>query len=126
MTTREELEALKVSEIKERFGLEAPPFTRKADLIDQVLEQVKESRPLPRIEIRSADIGSSLIYTPVGGGKWHVETTGNPGEGDVDGGPDAVWDGTTLVIFNAHQDQLGHFVWWENLEPPVIVEGEDG
>ncbi len=88
-----------------------------------------ESIPFPRIEIRGVDKGIALIWTPLGGGKWRAQTTADGGDAEVDGGLDAVWDGTTLVIFNAHQDTWGHFTWFDPAVAPVVIadgEGADG
>lgn len=133
MATRKDLESMTNKEIAKEFGITGrAALGSKASLIALALGEDKpdkakdtKSATMPRIEVRAVDKGISLIYTPLGKGLWRVETTADGGTGEVDGGIDATWDGTTLVLGNAYQDQWGHFTFFTPLMAPVMEEGDD-
>jgi hypothetical protein len=150
MTTREELQGMTNEEIVKEYGITGTAARgNKASLIALALGEDNEPAPektvpeksdkakekksatMPRIEVRSPETKliagrrDATIFTPLGKGKWRIETTGDGGTGEVDGGIDATWDGTTLVLGNVTQDANGNAVWFDPAMAPVIEEGDD-
>jgi hypothetical protein len=140
--THDDLAKMTMPAIAKKFGVKNPkPGTTKADFIDQVLAQTtqpvvldgeeqtvtigavdvtKEGRFLPALAMRTPD-GLERKLTPLGGGRWREEFSPETGhaEREGDGGVDALWDGTTLVLPNLMTDIWGAPEPFEPFMPPT-------
>jgi len=147
--THDDLDGMTLKQIAKHFGVPAPkPGTKRVDFIQQVIaattqpvtlgtetktvklgkvDITKEGRFLPAIVVQGTEPDIFIRYTPLGGGKWREENSPYNSERETDGGADALWDGTELVIPNAiYVDEADHPQPFDPYVAPYVREGDDG